>query len=103
MLVYQEQLRRFGGSDLVTVVSESYEALDHGVASTMLMAGAVGAAESGVRPDLDELDDDDNPRTDIGFDHYLASLSQDWLGVEAASFLPGKPSRWASSESWRNF
>lgn len=36
-------------------------------------------------------DENDNLRTTIGFDRYLASLAQEWLGVEAASVLPGAP------------
>ncbi|MEM9656282.1 MAG: DUF1501 domain-containing protein [Actinomycetota bacterium] len=76
-------------------VPENGSGLDHGSASTMLIAGA--STETGVtglvgeRPSLGELDEDDNLRTTIGFDRYLASLAQEWLGVEAASVLAGAP------------
>lgn len=72
-------------------VPENDSGLDHGVASTMLVAGPVADRRAGERPSLDDLNDDDNLRTAIGFDRYLASLAQEWLGVEAASVLPGEP------------
>lgn len=73
-------------------VPENDSGLDHGAASTMLLTGAVEPMQAGDRPGLDDLDDDDNLRTTIGFDRYLASLAEEWLGVEAASVLPGEPS-----------
>lgn len=72
-------------------VPENGSGLDHGNASTMLMAGPVGDRRAGERPPLDDLDEYDNLRTTIGFDRYLATLAQEWLGVEAASVLPGAP------------
>ena len=72
-------------------VPENGSGLDHGNASTMLVAGPVGDRRAGERPSLDDLDENDNLRTTIGFDRYLASLAQEWLGVEAASVLPGAP------------
>ncbi|MDA3038205.1 MAG: hypothetical protein O3C27_01525 [Actinomycetota bacterium] len=33
----------------------------------------------------DALDDDGNLRVASGFDRYLATLAEEWLGVEAAS------------------
>lgn len=72
-------------------VPENGSGLDHGNASTMLVAGPVGDRRAGERPPLDDLDENDNLRTTIGFDRYLASLAQEWLGVEAASVLPGAP------------
>ncbi len=77
-------------------VPQNDDGLDHGAASTMLVTGAgVGTPGGGVRRgvphDLDDLDEDDNLRTTIGFDRYLGSLAQEWLGVEAASVLQGEP------------
>ena len=73
-------------------VPENGSGLDHGSASTMLVAGGGGLSGlGGERPDLDDLDDDENLRTTVGFDRYLASLAQEWLGVEAASVLAGDP------------
>lgn len=72
-------------------VPENGSGLDHGNASTMLVAGPLGDRRAGERPPLDDLDENDNLRTTIGFDRYLASLAQEWLGVEAASVLPGAP------------
>ncbi len=72
-------------------VPENDSGLDHGSASTMLLAGPVGNRRLGQRPDIEDLDDDDNLRVSIGFDRYLGGLAQDWLGVEAASVLPDEP------------
>ncbi len=72
-------------------VPENDSGLDHGSASTMLVAGPVGDVRAGDRPPLGDLDEDDNLRTTVGFDRYLASLAEEWLGVEAASVLPGNP------------
>lgn len=71
-------------------VPENDSGLDHGSASTMLLAGPVGNRRLGQRPDIEDLDEDDNLRVSIGFDRYLGGLAQDWLGVEAASVLPGE-------------
>ncbi len=88
----------FADRVLVTTISEfgrrvpeNGSGLDHGNASTMLVAGPVGDRRAGERPPLDDLDENDNLRTTIGFDRYLATLAQEWLGVEAASVLPGAP------------
>ncbi len=72
-------------------VPENDGGLDHGSASTMLIAGPVGDRRLGERPPLDDLDDDDNLRVTVGFDRYLAGLAENWLGVEASSVLPGEP------------
>lgn len=72
-------------------VPENGSGLDHGSASTMLVAGGGLSGLGGERPDLSDLDDDENLRTTVGFDRYLASLAQEWLGVEAASVLTGDP------------
>ncbi len=65
--------------------------LDHGSASTMLVAGAIEPQVLGVPSDLDDLDEDGNLRVTVGFDRYLGSLAQEWLGIEAASVLPSQP------------
>ncbi len=72
-------------------VPENDDGLDHGAASTMLLAGAVENRRLGERSPLDDLDEDDNLRVNIGFDRYLAGLAEGWLGVEASSVLPGQP------------
>ena len=72
-------------------VPENDGGLDHGSGSTMLVAGPVGDRRLGERPALDDLDEDDNLRVTVSFDRYLAGLAEDWLGVEAASVLPGEP------------
>ena len=65
--------------------------LDHGSASTMLVVGAVKPQILGEPSDLDDLDDDGNLRVTVGFDRYLGSLAEEWLGIEAASVLPTQP------------
>ncbi len=65
--------------------------LDHGSASTMLVAGAIEPQILGEPSDLDDLDDDGNLRVTVGFDRYLGSLAEEWLGVEAASVLASEP------------
>jgi len=71
-------------------VPESGTGLDHGSASTMLLAGPIANKRFGEPPPLDDLDDD-NLRVTVGFDRYLASLAEEWLGVEASSVLPNQP------------
>ncbi|MFT7600495.1 MAG: hypothetical protein ACI8TP_003438 [Acidimicrobiales bacterium] len=65
--------------------------LDHGAGSTMLLAGPVGDHRLGEAPALDDLDEDGNLRVTAGFDRYLASLAEEWLGVEATSVLANSP------------
>lgn len=72
-------------------VEENGNGLDHGSASTMLLAGPVENARLGERSPLDSLDEDGNLQVNIGFDRYLATLAEEWLGVEAASVLPDSP------------
>jgi len=88
----------FGDKVLVATVSEfgrrvgeSDGGLDHGSASTMLLAGPVKDQRVGERPSLTDLDEDGNLRVTTSFDRYLATLAQEWLGIEAASVLPGEP------------
>lgn len=72
-------------------VPENGQGLDHGSASTMLLAGPVRPGRFGDAPSLDDLDDDDNLRVTVPFDRYLGTLAQSWLGVDAASILPSEP------------
>ncbi len=72
-------------------VGENGSGLDHGTASTMLLAGPLENRRLGERPDLTNLDDDGNMAVTVGFDRYLASLAEEWLGVEAASVLANDP------------
>lgn len=94
---FLRRIEAAGASDRVLVatisefgrrVGESDGGLDHGSASTMMLAGPVDGVRLGERPDLGDLDDDGNLRTAIAFDRYLATLAEEWLGVEAASVLP---------------
>lgn len=64
--------------------------LDHGTASTMLLAGAVGTARLGEPVDYDRLDDDGNVAPTVSFDRYQATLAE-WLGVPASAVLAGNP------------
>lgn len=87
-----------GGNVLVATTSEfgrrvqeNGAGLDHGAASIAMLAGPIEARRLGEAPALDDLDDDGNLRVTVGFDRYLATLSEEWLGVEAASVLPGEP------------
>ena len=97
---FLERAEQLGFADRVVVatvsefgrrVPENGSGLDHGSASTMLVAGGGASGLAGERPDIDDLDEDDNLRTMVGFDRYLASLAEDWLGVEAASVLSTEP------------
>ena len=74
-------------SELGRRVEEHNGGLDHGAASTMLLAGPVADGRFGERPSLDDLDEDGNLKVAVGFDRYLATLAEEWLGVEAASVL----------------
>lgn len=62
--------------------------LDHGTASTMLVAGAVTPGRHGEPSSLTTLDRDDNQIATTSFDRYLASLGQEWMGVDAEWLLP---------------
>ncbi len=73
-------------------VTENDGGLDHGTSSVALLVTPNGPDRRlGERPSLTDLDGDDNLKVPIGFDRYLASLAQEWLGVEAASVLPNAP------------
>ena len=72
-------------------VGENGSGLDHGAASSMLLIGPVEPGRVGDPSPLGDLDRNGNLKTTIPFDRYLATLAQDWLGVEAASILPESP------------
>lgn len=73
-------------------VGENDGGLDHGTSSVAMVARPGGPSlHLGERPSLTDLDNNDNLKVPIGFDRYLASLAQEWLGVEAASVLPDSP------------
>ena len=97
---FLQEIDNAGMSDRVLVVttsefgrrvSENGGGLDHGAASSMLMVGPVTPGRNGDPSPLGDLDGNGNLRTTIPFDRYLATLSQEWLGVEAASILPEAP------------
>jgi uncharacterized protein (DUF1501 family) len=60
--------------------------LDHGAASSMLLAGAINPGMYGELPSLDDLDDGDNLRATVSLDSYYATLSG-WLGVPASDVV----------------
>ena len=64
--------------------------LDHGTASTMLLAGPVESVRLGAPVDYRRLDDDGNVAATISFDQYLATFAE-WLGVPPAEVLTGDP------------
>ena len=64
--------------------------LDHGTASTMLLAGPVALTRIGEPPSYADLDDDGNVAATVSFDRYFATLA-DWMGVAPADVLPGNP------------
>ena len=70
---------------------ENGNGLDHGAASTMLLFGPMLPGRYGAPSPLDDLDGRGNLKTTVPFDAYLATLAQVWLGVDAASVLPGSP------------
>jgi uncharacterized protein (DUF1501 family) len=72
-------------------VRENGGGFDHGAASSMLLLGPVAPGRYGQPSPLDDLDGNGNLRTTIPFDRYLATLAQDWLGVESGSVLPNAP------------
>jgi uncharacterized protein (DUF1501 family) len=72
-------------------VKETGNGLDHGSASTMLLFGPVKPGRYGQASSLRDLDKNDNLKTNVPFDVYLATLAQVWLGVDAASVMPTKP------------
>lgn len=72
-------------------VRENGSGLDHGAASSMLVMGPVTTGRAGEPSPMTDLDGNGNLKTTVPFDRYLATLSQDWLGVEAGSVLPNAP------------
>lgn len=72
-------------------VRQNGSGLDHGAASSMLLVGPVTPGRHGEPSPLTDLDGNGNLRTTIPFDRYLATLAQDWLGVDAASVLAEGP------------
>lgn len=65
--------------------------LDHGTASTMLLAGPVRPGRSGEQPSFTDLDDDGNVTATMSMNDYYATLAEAWFGVPASSVLPGSP------------
>lgn len=97
---FMQQIADAGMADRVLVattsefgrrVRENGSGLDHGAASSMIMAGPIRPGRHGEMSPLTDLDGRDNLKTTVPFDRYLATISQEWLGVEAGSVLPGTP------------
>lgn len=72
-------------------VGENGSGLDHGAASSMLLFGPVAMGRLGDPSPVGNLDNRGNLKTTIAFDRYLATLAQEWLGVDAGSVLEGAP------------
>lgn len=72
-------------------VSENADGLDHGAASSMLLFGPVAPGRYGDPSPISDLDRHGNLRTTIAFERYLATLAQDWLGIDAGAVLEGSP------------
>ena len=68
-------------------VAENGTGFDHGTSSTMLLFGQGDLGRFGDRPSLTDLDQDGNQAVTIGFDRYLATLAQEWLGLDAAPLV----------------
>lgn len=72
-------------------VRENGSGLDHGAGSSMLLVGPVRPGRHGEPSPLNDLDGNGNLKTTVPLDRYLATLAQDWMGIEAASVLPDSP------------
>ena len=72
-------------------VNENSSGLDHGSASSMLLLGPVEPGRHGEPSPLGDLDRRGNLKTTVPFERYLATLAQDWLGVESGAVLDGAP------------
>jgi len=67
------------------------DGLDHGTASTVLLAGPVPRQRVGEPPSLADLDDDGNVVSTISMDRYYATLAESWFGIPASDVLSGTP------------
>lgn len=72
-------------------VNENASGLDHGSASSMLLIGPVVPGRYGEPSPLGDLDGRGNLKTTVPFERYLATLAQDWLGVESGAVLDNAP------------
>jgi uncharacterized protein (DUF1501 family) len=97
---FLQQIELDGAADRVLVattsefgrrIAENNQGTDHGSASTMLLAGPLAPGRYGLASAIGTPDDNGNLRTEVPFDTYLATLAERWLGIEAASVLPGTP------------
>ncbi len=64
--------------------------LDHGNASSMMLAGPVALQRLGEPVSLTGFDDDGNFVATTSMDQYYATLA-DWFGIPASEVLPGNP------------
>jgi uncharacterized protein (DUF1501 family) len=97
---FLQQMEAYGIDDRVLVattsefgrrVAENNRGTDHGAGSMMMVAGPVEPGRYGSPSPINGLDGNGNLTTEVPFDAYLATLAQGWLGIEAASVLPGQP------------
>ena len=72
-------------------VNENASGLDHGSGSSMLLFGPVAPGRYGEPSPLGDLDRNGNLKTTVPFERYLATLAQDWLGIESGAVLEGGP------------
>jgi len=97
---FLDRADELGFGDRVTVatvsefgrrVRENESGLDHGSGSTMLVVGPTTGNQLGTATDFNDLDPYGNIRVTTGFDDYLGSLAEEWLGIDAESVLPNQP------------
>lgn len=72
-------------------LAQNGSGLDHGAASSMLLAGPIEPGRHGDPSPLSDLDRNGNLKTTVAFDRYLATLAEEWLGVDAGSVLANSP------------
>ncbi|CAN5606760.1 DUF1501 domain-containing protein [soil metagenome] len=65
--------------------------LDHGTASTALLAGPVARQRVGELPSFTNFDDHGNFVATVSMDRYYATLAESWFGVPASEVLAGSP------------
>ncbi len=66
--------------------------LDHGTASTALVMGPVSPGRVAEHPSLTRLDDNGDLVATVGFDSYLGSVVEGWMGVPAGEVFDSNPS-----------
>ena len=101
MNAFLDDLDRRGVADQVLVMTASEfgrrardngsGGLDHGTASTALLAGPVNPGRYGASPSLTDLDENDNLVATVGLDAYYATVAERWFGVPAGELFTQAP------------